>query len=70
MIPRGYMCGCAQEVASGPLKACLALVWESERLSTRKVIRSSSADHVGSYSSDLVFNRRNEDYPGEGECRP
>ena len=66
IIPLGWMCGCAQEAASGPLQACLSLLWDSEGVITRRGIRSAPEDHVGSYSSDLVSNRRYAHYPGGG----
>ena len=69
-MPQGWICGCTQEVASGPLKACLALLWESEGVSTRRGSRSVPADNIGSYGLDLVSRRRYEDYPGEGIVGP
>jgi len=70
MIPPGCICECAQELASDPLRDGLALRWESEGVSTQKSIRPSPADYVGSYSSDMVSNRRYGDYPGGGILGP
>jgi hypothetical protein len=64
------MCGGAQEAASGLVHACLALLCESEGLSSRRGIRSAPQDHVGSYSSNLVSGRRYADYPGGGDVGP